>query len=83
MDEESNATQGREQNIMGLKRLLKQVEEFDINEAHCFDPNEEYKLRKLMYDIGTNRLDAIKNEVYKMVKEKLNLPHKPNKVVPS
>jgi hypothetical protein len=30
--------------------------EFDIDKAHCFDPNEELKLRNLIFDIGLDRL---------------------------
>jgi hypothetical protein len=32
------------------------VGEFDIDNAHCFDPNEEFKLRQIIHDIGVQRL---------------------------
>jgi hypothetical protein len=35
---------------------LKELESFDINKAHCFDPNEELKLRSIMNMIGIERL---------------------------
>lgn len=38
--------------------LLTHLLDFDIDSAHCFDPNEEYKLRKIMYDIGIETLKS-------------------------
>jgi hypothetical protein len=41
---------------------LKELENFNINKAHCFDPNEELKLRTIMNMIGIERLqNCIKN----------------------
>lgn len=48
----------------GIK-VQEQVAKFSINEAHCFDPNEEFKLRHLMIDIigqsGTNVEETLKS----------------------
>jgi hypothetical protein len=29
---------------------------FDLDDAHCFDPNEELKLRQIFAEIGVDRL---------------------------
>lgn len=29
---------------------------FDINRAHCFGPNEEFKLRAILHEVGIDRL---------------------------
>lgn len=36
--------------------LATEMRNFDIDNAHCFDPNEEYKLRQIIHDIGVDRL---------------------------
>ena len=36
--------------------LATEMRNFDIDKAHCFDPNEEYKLRQIIHDIGVDRL---------------------------
>jgi len=36
-----------------------QLQEFDVNNAHCFDLNEELKSRQLMYDMRTARSASI------------------------
>jgi hypothetical protein len=36
--------------------LATEMRNFNIDNAHCFDPNEEYKLRQIIHDIGVDRL---------------------------
>ena len=31
--------------------VVKEIEDFDIDNAHAFDPNEEYRLRYIMMDV--------------------------------
>ena len=47
--------------------MKEQLEKFDLGKAHCFDPNEEYKLRQIMYLIGETRIEEIKEAVLKLV----------------
>ena len=49
------------------KSFLKRLQDFDPNDAHCFSPQEEMKLRKIMYDIGKEKLEEIKNEILNML----------------
>ena len=56
-----------------IKDAIENLENFDINNAHCFDPNEEYKLRIIMNKIGTNRLTKIfKNDIAIMLQDTIN-----------
>ena len=48
--------------------FVEQLEEFDFDNAHCFSPQEEMKLRKIMYDIGEKKLREIKKEIHSMLK---------------
>lgn len=50
-----------------LQQLLQQLEKFDLNNAHRFDPNEEFKLRQIMYAIGEDRIYGIKDAIYTVV----------------
>jgi len=43
--------------------ILEELENFDINNAHCFDPNEELKLRKIISMIGIERLKRCVNDL--------------------
>lgn len=36
---------------------------FDINKAHCFDPNEELKLRLVINEIGYDKLEKVMNNL--------------------
>lgn len=38
--------------------IVQKLKSFNLNDAHCFDPNEEFKLRHIMRNIGLDRLDA-------------------------
>ena len=40
--------------------LILNIQEFDLNEAHCYSPNEEYKLRQIFYSMGQERVNEIK-----------------------
>merc|ERR1711871_347751 len=51
--------------------FLEQLDAFDPNHAHCFSPQEEIKLRKIMDDIGRDKLRNIKDEIMRMLAEKL------------
>ena len=44
--------------------MNKQLQEFDMNIAHCFDPNEEFKLRQLMYDM---RACTVRSAVIRLI----------------
>ena len=35
---------------------VSELKSFDIDNAHCFDPNEEFKLRQIIHDIDLGRL---------------------------
>eukprot|EP01036_Dinobryon_divergens_P035986 gene35986-46748_t len=34
-----------------LQDRLLELQNFDLGKAHCFDPNEELKLRRIIYDV--------------------------------
>ena len=36
--------------------IINGLEAFDIDDAHCFGPNEEFMLRQIIHDIGVTRL---------------------------
>ena len=42
-----------------------------LNGAHCFDPNEELKLRIIMYAIGEDSLEVIHEEIKYVVEKKI------------
>lgn len=43
---------------------MKKAKKFDIDKAHCFDPNEELKLRYLMLDlIGADKVTESINAI--------------------
>jgi len=46
-------------------KIINALEKFDINNAHCFDPNEEYKLRRIIQDIdgGDNQNSRFKHSL--------------------
>jgi len=50
--------------------VLQELENFDIDRAHCFDPNEEFKLRNIMHDVGIDRLKTSINHMAKLYKSK-------------
>ena len=65
---------------LGLERLqiicidedidvVEAIENFDINKAHAFDPNEEYRLRYIMLDV------IGKDTVVESFKHMVNLVH--------
>lgn len=51
------------------KMIISLIEDFDFNNAHCFDPNEEIKLRKIMIAIGVDRLISCFNSVVALLKQ--------------
>ena len=51
--------------------FLKRLQDFDPNDAHCFSPQEEMKLRKIMHDIGKEKLEEIKDEIRNMLEGKM------------
>ncbi len=42
---------------------IKTLENFDISTAHCFDPNEEFKLRTIIEGIGIDTLQMILRDI--------------------
>ena len=38
--------------------IVNQLQDFDINKAHCYSPNEEYKLKQIISDIGIDKLQG-------------------------
>lgn len=42
--------------------ISQQLKNFDIDNAHCFDPNEEYKLRYIFNMIGKENLAKYKHQ---------------------
>jgi hypothetical protein len=59
------------QQIRGLQTLGGQLELFDLNCAHCFSPNEEFKIRQIMYCIGVERLTELQSAIQKVVCNKI------------
>jgi len=55
-----------------MEDAIRNLESFDINEAHCFDPNEERKLRIIMANIGIKRLKNGLNDSAKMLRGNKN-----------
>ena len=55
-----------------IEDAIKNLEAFDVNNAHCFDPNEEYKLRIIMDKISTHRLKQITDDIAKMLRDTIN-----------
>ena len=67
-EQNSTPTKDKKQKeLESLESLIKQIEKFDIDNAHCFDPNEELKLRKILYNIGEKQLGGIKDEIIRML----------------
>ena len=54
--------------------ILGQLKNFNVNKVHCYDPNEEFKLKQIMYDIGIKKL----NECMKLVAPTLERKMKDN-----
>ena len=55
-----------------MEDAIKNLNEFNINNAQCFDPNEERKLRVIMENIGTDRLKKGLKDIAKMLQDKIN-----------
>lgn len=55
-----------------IKDAIKNLKNFNIDNAQCFDPNEEQKLRIIMKQIGTDRLKNGLDGTAKMLKDKLD-----------
>jgi hypothetical protein len=36
--------------------IVSRLRAFNINDANAFDPNEEFKLRQIIHEVGTDRL---------------------------
>ena len=49
---------------------MAELENFDIDNAHCFDPNEEFKLRNIMHDVGIERLKSSIQHMAKLYKRR-------------
>jgi len=49
-------------------KIIEKLENFDLNNAHCFDPNEEFKLRSILEEIGSQHLLDIMKEIAITVK---------------
>lgn len=45
------------------EELLEEMHAFKVDNAHCFDPNEEFKLRTIMHNIGQGRGAAVLNDI--------------------
>ena len=43
-----------------------------LDRAHCYDPNEELKLRRIMLDVGASRLREGLREVKKLLEKIIN-----------
>lgn len=60
--------------LAGYMALQKKLRSKDILEhAHCFDPNEELKLRRILYSIGSQKLEEIKDEIKGVIEKKVKL----------
>lgn len=74
--------------ILTKDDIVKELREFDPSNAHCFDPNEEFRLRNIIEDIGVDklkeRLKEIAEEITKSKRFELqgNAPSKSTQVSP-
>ena len=53
--------------------VVEAIENFDINKAHAFDPNEEYRLRYIMLKVVGKDKDSDKDKVKESFKHIVNL----------
>jgi hypothetical protein len=50
--------------------LIEQIENFDIDKAHAFDPNEEYRLRYIMLKVvGEEKIKEIFEDLIRVVRQ--------------
>ena len=58
--------------------VVSEIENFDIDKAHAFDPNEEYRLRHIMMDVVEGNAKEVKvkaSKVKESFKHMVNLIH--------
>eukprot|EP01041_Mallomonas_annulata_P001882 gene1882-3650_t len=53
-----------------IQERLNDLENFNINKAHCFDPNEELKLRRVIHDVGIERFLACLKQISTIIRVK-------------
>ena len=54
-----------------LERFVEGLENFSVDNAHAFSPNEEKKLKTIMYNMGVKNVDTLTDEIKKMVKKRV------------
>ena len=60
--------------LIPIPDVIKQFENFDLNHAHCFSPNEEYKLRSIIGQVGVERFEMCVMKMTKILSKKLTQP---------
>ena len=50
-----------------LERFVEGLENFSVDNAHAFSPNEEKKLKTIMYNMGKENLETLTKEIKNMV----------------
>jgi len=63
-------TLGDQTDDENLEAAIRNINEFNLDNAHCFDPNEEWKLRTIMHHIGVNRLQRGLNDISRLLESK-------------
>ena len=63
---------GDETEEENMIKAISNLKSFDINNAQCFDPNEELKLRIIMKNIGIKRLQDGLNDIAKMLQDNMD-----------
>ena len=56
-----------------VDNIVHKLRNFSIDRCHCFDPNEEFKLRQILHDIGIDRLEYHFKALARSINELSNL----------
>lgn len=53
-----------------FNELFAKMKSFNFDNAHCYDPNEEFKLRKIISNVGIKRLGGCMESLAEILKKK-------------
>ena len=62
---------GIERKIKGYQLLSEMLDNFNLNDAHSFGQGEEVNLRRILYNIGEDRIEELRVSIKTVVDRKL------------
>jgi len=56
---QSSSTSWSRRDAQGVGGLVEQLSHFDLSQAHCYDPNEETRVRRVIAAVGSARFETL------------------------